>query len=134
MAAASTCMTNCIADGDTRFTARAGPRYVSLHKGPEPDSHRFPGAHGWRSHPRAVDGLSCRQMYLRSYTFSRKESVPERAKKCLGRVKQRVLRGKLVVQRAKEGSCSAFLAIFQRLLSCTAKIDVADYHLSQRDY
>ncbi|MQM01861.1 hypothetical protein Taro_034620 [Colocasia esculenta] len=40
--------------------------------------------------PRVVDSYSCRQMYLRSYTFSKKESVPERTKKCLGRVKERV--------------------------------------------
>ncbi|KAI3423619.1 uncharacterized protein J3R85_010813 [Psidium guajava] len=128
--AASTCMTGCIADGDTPM----GPRYVSLYKGPGPDGDRLPAARGWRSHPGVADGISCRQMYLRSYTFSRKESVPERTKKCLGRVKKRVSRGKLVVQRAKEVSYSAFLAIFHRLLSCAAKIDVADYHLSQRDY
>ncbi|XP_030546195.1 uncharacterized protein LOC115752242 [Rhodamnia argentea] len=128
--AASTCMTSCIVDGD----ARMGLRYVSLRKGPGPGGDSLPAGLGWRSHPGVVDGISCRQMYLRSYPFSRKESVPERTKKCLGRVKKGVARGKLVVQRAKEVSCSAFLAIFHRLLSCTAKIDVADYHLSQGDY
>ncbi|KAF8039880.1 hypothetical protein BT93_B2177 [Corymbia citriodora subsp. variegata] len=132
--AASTRMTNCAADGDARFAARARPTYVSLRKGQELDGDLVPVGRGGRSHPRVVDGISCRQMYLRSYTFSRKESVPERTKKCLGRVKKRVFRGKLVVQRAKEVSCSAFLAIFQRLLSCTAKIDGADYRRSQRDY
>ncbi|KAL3750724.1 hypothetical protein ACJRO7_011680 [Eucalyptus globulus] len=128
--AASTRMTNCTVDG----AAQAGPAYMSLREGPERDGDHFPAGRGGRSHPRVVDGISCRQMYLRSYTFSRKESVPERTKKCLARVKKRVFRGKLVVRRAKEVSCSALLAIFQRLLSCTAKIDVADYHLSRRDY
>jgi hypothetical protein len=40
--------------------------------------------------PRVVDSFSCRQMYLRSYTFStRKETVPERTMACLGRVRDR---------------------------------------------
>ncbi|XP_066364444.1 uncharacterized protein [Miscanthus floridulus] len=40
--------------------------------------------------PRVVDSYSCRQMYLRSYTFSkRKETVPERTMACLGRVRER---------------------------------------------
>jgi hypothetical protein len=40
--------------------------------------------------PRVVDSYSCRQMYLRSYTFSkRKETVPERTMACLGRVRDR---------------------------------------------
>ncbi|KAF4359293.1 hypothetical protein G4B88_024257 [Cannabis sativa] len=36
--------------------------------------------------PKVVDSVSCRQMFLRSYTFSRKESFSEKTKKCLGRV------------------------------------------------
>ncbi|XP_047043007.1 uncharacterized protein LOC124647058 [Lolium rigidum] len=40
--------------------------------------------------PRVVDSYSCRQMYLRSYTFStKKETVPERTMACLGRVRER---------------------------------------------
>lgn len=40
--------------------------------------------------PRVVDSYSCRQMYLRSYTFStKKETVPERTMACLGRVRDR---------------------------------------------
>lgn len=40
--------------------------------------------------PRVVDSYSCRQMYLRSYTFSReKETVPERTMACLGRFRER---------------------------------------------
>ncbi|XP_062083508.1 uncharacterized protein LOC133789785 [Humulus lupulus] len=36
--------------------------------------------------PKVVDSVSCRQMFLRSYTFSRKESFSEKTNKCLGRV------------------------------------------------
>nr|GME03003.1 uncharacterized protein LOC109155657 [Ipomoea batatas] len=38
-----------------------------------------------------VDSVSCRQLYLRSaYTFSKKESVPEKTKKCFGMVRKTV--------------------------------------------
>ncbi|CAN6326491.1 unnamed protein product [Urochloa humidicola] len=48
-----------------------------------------PAGAGYSS-PRVVDSYSCRQMYLRSYTFSkRKETVPERTMACLGRVRER---------------------------------------------
>lgn len=99
--------------------------------------------------PRVVDSVSCRQLYLRSaYTFSRKESVPERTKKCFERVKERVAivaatrkfqsagsrsrRGRrrrrrlVMVKRVKEFSREAFRSIFQRLLSCTASVDVVE--------
>uniref|UniRef100_A0A0E0KXV7 Uncharacterized protein n=1 Tax=Oryza punctata TaxID=4537 RepID=A0A0E0KXV7_ORYPU len=40
--------------------------------------------------PRVVDSYSCRQIYLRSYTFSKKkETMPERTMACLGRVRDR---------------------------------------------
>lgn len=103
-------------------------------------------------HPRVVDSVSCRQLYLRSaYTFSRKESLPERTKKCFERVKERVTtvaapsrnyqspgsrrsrsrRGRrrrrlVMVKRVKEFSCEALRFIFQRLLSCTASVDVVE--------
>ncbi|GAB4824339.1 hypothetical protein Ancab_007227 [Ancistrocladus abbreviatus] len=40
---------------------------------------------------RVLDGRSCRQMYFRSYTFSRKEYAPKRIMKCLERAKDRAL-------------------------------------------
>ncbi|KAF0924042.1 hypothetical protein E2562_008371 [Oryza meyeriana var. granulata] len=47
------------------------------------------GGEGYCS-PRVVDSYSCRQIYLRSYTFSKKkETVPERTMACLGRVRER---------------------------------------------
>ncbi|KAK1373649.1 Double-stranded RNA-binding protein 2-like [Heracleum sosnowskyi] len=89
------------------------------------------------SQPRVVDSMSCRQIYLRSYTFSRKESMPEKAKKCASRIKRSVsVRGLdrkvsgrahgsvVVIRRAKEISCTAMNGFFRRLLSCTTKVDV----------
>jgi hypothetical protein len=40
--------------------------------------------------PIVVDSYSCRQIYLRSYTFSKKESMPEKTVKCLGIVRDKV--------------------------------------------
>ncbi|KAL5231027.1 hypothetical protein ABZP36_029803 [Zizania latifolia] len=48
------------------------------------------GVGGGYCNPRVVDSYSCRQIYLRSYTFSKKkETVPERTMACLGRVRER---------------------------------------------
>ncbi|KAK9280017.1 hypothetical protein L1049_013702 [Liquidambar formosana] len=143
---ASTCISSCV--NDARVPIRA--TYVNLYKWPESDAEfvRTVGSasnvrRGGHGHPRVVDSISCRQMYLRSYTFSRKETVPEKTKKCFGRVRERVvhrrnkrtnthghgigLRKCVVIGKAKEVSCAALFSIFRRLLSCTTKVDVVDH-------
>lgn len=67
--------------------------------------------------------------------------MPERTKKCFGRVRERVVvrtrKGNLpgsggsgrrkkcaMIRKAKEVYCSAVASIFRRLLSCTTKVDV----------
>ncbi|KAK1398516.1 Double-stranded RNA-binding protein 2-like [Heracleum sosnowskyi] len=131
---ASTCIPNCV--DDTWIPVRA--TYVNLYKWPESDAEfvRSMSTNG-PSHPRVVDSMSCRQIYLRSYTFSRKESMPQKARKCASRIKERVSsRGRtrkasseahgsiVVLRRAKEVSCTAMNVVFRRLLSCTTKVDV----------
>ncbi|KAG6518155.1 hypothetical protein ZIOFF_021557 [Zingiber officinale] len=32
--------------------------------------------------PDIIDGYSCRQLYLRSYTFTKKETVPQKTRRC----------------------------------------------------
>lgn len=138
----SVCISNCVNDArDPRVPVRA--TYVNLYKWPESDREFIKSVRrvgqGLHGHPRVVDSISCRQMYLRSYTFSRKESVPEKTKKCFGRVKEKVAcQGKkkkeqkgrkrkcLVLRKMKEISCSALFRIFHRLLSCSASVDVVD--------
>ncbi|EEF37342.1 uncharacterized protein LOC8264753 [Ricinus communis] len=144
----SVCISNCVNDArDPRVPVRA--TYVNLYKWPESDAEFIKsvrrvgqGLHGHYGQPRVVDSISCRQMYLRSYTFSRKESVPERTKKCIGRVKEKVANhGKkikekggrrrnkcLVFRKVKEFSCNALFRIFHRLLSCGASVDVVDHN------
>lgn len=134
---ASVCISSCV--DDARVPVRA--TYVNLYKWPESDfefvrSMSSRSRDGSRSsshghhHPRVVDSISCRQMYLRSYTFSREEDYKDEKKpvKCLGRVRAKDggRRKPARPKKAKNGSCSALTYIFRRLLSCTTEINVAN--------
>ncbi|GER57294.1 serine/threonine-protein kinase TAO3 [Striga asiatica] len=84
------CISSCVSD--TRNPIRVN--YASLHKWPESDAEfvrSAAGRGGARPRSRVVDGISCRQMYLRSYTFTREEegTIPEKAVKCFARVRER---------------------------------------------
>ncbi|KAG8376477.1 hypothetical protein BUALT_Bualt09G0067600 [Buddleja alternifolia] len=136
------CISNCV--NDTRIPVRAN--YVNLYKWPESDAEfvKSATAHGGaRLNSRVVDSISCRQMYLKSYTFSRKETVPEKTMKCFGKVKDKVVAGRkekgeirrrrkgrrrrcVVVRRMKDFSCATVHAIFRRMLFCSATVDVVD--------
>ncbi|KAJ4969986.1 hypothetical protein NE237_003085 [Protea cynaroides] len=141
----SVCISSCV--NDARVPVRA--TYRNLYKWPESDaefvrsvSSNSNGSNSNRGlgHPRVVDSISCRQMYLRSYTFSRKETMPEKTVKCLGGVKQRVSQRKnkkkkrkggsgkkcAVMRKVKETSCAALFRLFRRLLLCSTSVDVAD--------
>lgn len=133
----SSCISNCINDArDARVPVRA--TYVNLYKWPESDaafvrsvsSNREKGEklYGHHDHPRVVDSISCRQLYLRSYTFSREDEKVKVKKthKCFGKVKKENGNKFLVWRKAKEFSCSALFSIFQRFLFCCASVDVAD--------
>ncbi|KAJ1416903.1 hypothetical protein SESBI_17067 [Sesbania bispinosa] len=138
----SVCISNCVNDArDPRVPVRA--TYVNLYKWPESDAEFVKsvsssgrrGSHVY-GHPRVVDSISCRQMYLRSYKFSRKETVPEKTQKCFGRVKEKVAHGGgrrrhqgrrrkcLVWRKMKEISCAALFRIFHGFLSCGTSVDV----------
>lgn len=106
----SGCM-NSVSCMDAQAPVRA--TYVNLYKWPESDaefvksvtkekkdrgnathnqvrlSRTDSGRRRLTQSPGVVDSYSCRQMYLRSYTFSKKETVPEKTKKCLAKVKER---------------------------------------------
>ncbi|KZV35069.1 hypothetical protein F511_04374 [Dorcoceras hygrometricum] len=93
---------------------------------------------GARLHSRVMDSISCRQTYLRSYRFSRKETLLERTLKCLAKIREMTtvgwkrgaeslrnwkLRRLVVATEVKDFSAAAFRAILRRLMSCTASID-----------
>ncbi|XVE96796.1 hypothetical protein REPUB_Repub02eG0254100 [Reevesia pubescens] len=133
----SVCISSCLNDArDPRVPVRA--TYVNLYKWPESDAEfvrsRSSG-HGQTA--RVVDSISCRQMYLRSYRFSRKETVPEKTVKCFGRVKEKVgAHGKRNVSSQKRRirrKCLVWRKVkvvlfrfFNRLLSCSASVEVVD--------
>lgn len=63
--------------------------------------------------------------------------MPQKARKCVGRVKDRVVArggvrsvisggydGGVMIRRAKEVSCNALTIVFRRVLYCSAKVDV----------
>ncbi|XP_074374769.1 uncharacterized protein LOC141715189 [Apium graveolens] len=135
----SVCISNCV--NDTRVPVRA--RYINHYTRPESDAEIFKTMKMYKSNQgrrypqhsqaRVVDAVSCRQMYLRSYTFSRKESVPEKTRKCLGKVREKVgvsgrpcklkSSGGGNKRRAKKFSCTFLCDIFRKLLTCTTRID-----------
>ncbi|WJX84553.1 hypothetical protein P8452_67119 [Trifolium repens] len=133
----SSCISNCINDArDPRVPVRAS--YVNLYKWPESDAAFVRSVSSGREkgdqqqHPRVVDSISCRQLYLRSYTFCRddEKKVLEKTKKCFGRVKLKKVKVKERVgvgKKVKGISCSALFSIFRRFLSCCASVDVVDH-------
>ncbi|CAI0471679.1 unnamed protein product [Linum tenue] len=145
---ASACIDKCVKDTRDPRVRPVRATYVNLYKWPESDAEFIKSVRRvsqgvQHQPPRVVDSISCRQMYLRSYTFSRKETVPEKTRRCFGRVKDKVGRRKgteggagggrrkgrkcLVLRKVKEVSCRTFYRIFHRLLSCAASVDVVDH-------
>ncbi|KAJ0978443.1 hypothetical protein J5N97_013917 [Dioscorea zingiberensis] len=160
----SGCM-NSVSCVDARAPVRAS--YVNLYKWPDSDAEfvrsvtgnfsetATTGRRRWPEIPRVVDSYSCRQMYLRSYTFSKKESVPEKTRKCLAKVKVSIngsVNGYASNRRSKERMMSnrnknknknkkqkkgcvvvvkkVLCSLFRRLLLCTTSVEVADKHYS----
>ncbi|OVA18236.1 hypothetical protein BVC80_1835g668 [Macleaya cordata] len=143
----SVCISSCV--NDARLPIRA--TYINVYKWPESDAEFVKSVSAANVHkgahrencPRVVDSISCRQLYLRSYTFSKKETVQEKTKKCFGRVKEKVVhrrnkrekisvngngnRKYVVMRKVKEISVAALVSIFHRLLTCTASVDVVDH-------
>ncbi|XP_019178688.1 PREDICTED: uncharacterized protein LOC109173825 [Ipomoea nil] len=146
---ASVCVSSCVKDARAPVVVRA--TYENLYKWPESDAEfirsvtctvRSAAAAG---HPRVVDSISCRQLYLRSYTFSREEDGRNRAEEeeeeetamCCGRARKEAAGRKKTSGDGGGGGgghgrrkkkCFRFrramASIFRRLLSCTAQVDV----------
>lgn len=97
---ASICISNCATDAKVPVRAT----YVNLYKWPESDvefvrslstNERRNGGGGGAAachmHPKVVDSISCRQLYLRSYTFSRDDEINvEKRRRSCRRFKERV--------------------------------------------
>ncbi|XP_031101143.1 uncharacterized protein LOC116005056 [Ipomoea triloba] len=146
---ASVCVSSCVKDVRAPVVVRA--TYENLYKWPESDAEFIRSvtsnvrSAAVAGHPRVVDSISCRQMYLRSYTFSREEDgrkeeeeeAEETAAKCCGRARKEAAGRK---RKSGDGGAGdgghgrrkkkcfrfrrAMVSIFRRLLSCTAQVDV----------
>nr|GMD12470.1 uncharacterized protein LOC109173825 [Ipomoea batatas] len=137
---ASVCVSSCVKDVRAPVVVRA--TYENLYKWPESDAEfirsvtsNVRSAAAAAGHPRVVDSISCRQLYLRSYTFSREEDG--RTAKCCGRARKEAAGRK---RKSGDGGAGdgghgrrkkkcfrfrrAMVSIFRRLLSCTAQVDV----------
>lgn len=122
----SVCISKCINDV-ARVPMRA--TYVNLYKWPESDAEFV---RSMRSNNKSNmilnssemlygNSISCRQAFLRSYKFSRKESFLGKTRKYFRRAKRKVRfsfrkRKSLVWRKLRAFSCSAFFTILQRLL------------------
>ncbi|KAK4255005.1 hypothetical protein QN277_008068 [Acacia crassicarpa] len=119
------------------------PTYVDLHKWPESEAEFVKmvtsgkGRDSTSSPAKGFDSISCRQMYLRSYTFSRKEEgVKDKTIKYMRLCAKNVtkLKGRVVridfsmLKRVNHVSCAAFFSVFHRFLSCSSKVDEAHHH------
>ncbi|KAH7667727.1 hypothetical protein IHE45_12G078000 [Dioscorea alata] len=143
----STGCKNSVSCVDSRAPVRAS--YINLYKWPDSDfefvrSVTGKPSHGgrrrWSESPRVVDSYSCRQMYLRSYTFSKKETINEKTRKCLAKVKVKMMNNKRnekkkMKMKNKKKDCVVVMktvvcSLFRRLLSCTTSVDVVDEHHS----
>ncbi|KAL4311814.1 hypothetical protein GQ457_01G017020 [Hibiscus cannabinus] len=143
----SICISNCLNDARDQKVPMMRASYVNLYKWPESDAEfvrsRGGSSGSFSTHCRpsvgVIDSISCRQMYLRSYTFSRKQTVPTKTVKCFGKVKLKMC----VVQGRKKNSqrrrvwtrrrCLVWKKVkvvlfgfFNRLLSCSSSVDVLD--------
>jgi len=129
----------CKSDGVNKTSVPRRATYVNLYKWPESDVEFVKSVNcsnmceGSNVETRGVDSFSCRQVYLRSYKFSKKKvGVSEKTVKCLNKLKKGVafVRNKLklkgknkVLGRAKDVTYVGF-SIFRTLLPCSAKVDV----------
>ncbi|CAN1227023.1 hypothetical protein LINGRAPRIM_LOCUS1136 [Linum grandiflorum] len=149
---ASSCISSCLKDVAVHLPTTSS-RYARLSADqPEPgESGRFASFEErcgvGRGHPKVVDSVSCRQMYLRSYTFSRKESFSDKTKRCVGRVAESVTKkskkkkkgtpvvvvirrrnstAMICLRKAGKVTCSAVMKVVRRLImSCTTRVNTA---------
>ncbi|KAK4440809.1 hypothetical protein Salat_0415800 [Sesamum alatum] len=118
-------VSNCV--NGAPFPARS--TFADLHKWPESDAEFIKLMTSGDlckgdAQPRVMNWFACRQLYLRSYVFSREEDSA--AVKCFGRVKDKAAAGKRKRKCGGGGGRKSGESVFRWLLSCTIRIDVVD--------
>ncbi|CAI8592380.1 unnamed protein product [Vicia faba] len=116
------------------------PTFANLYKWPESEVEfvKTMNTNSFCNNKAEFDSLSCRQMYLRSYRFSRKKlSVTEKTIKCFNSVKESVIYASNRLNYNIKGNCKilgrakyvtyASVSIFHRMLSRFGKVHLARY-------
>lgn len=144
----SSCVAGCLNDAVSQVPLRLS--FMSMYQWPDSDAEfvRMLSTREEDCPKRKLityDAYACRQMFLRSYTFSRKETVPQKTKKVVKRAKAVMLKMKRILTlkrimhllrklKAKlfKAACDFFAAIFSCLLACTTSVDVKDQQQHKR--
>ncbi|KAG6518149.1 uncharacterized protein LOC122054819 [Zingiber officinale] len=87
--------------------------------------------------PDIVDSYSCRQLYLRSYTFTKKETVAQKTRRCVRKLQDSAASSPIFstarsadgrhaeMERSNKGRKKLSMAV-RSLLFCGTKVEVAD--------
>ncbi|AEE78145.1 unnamed protein product [Arabidopsis thaliana] len=114
---ASKCIGDCVNIKNNAICVRPGRTHAKIHKWPmaEVEFVQSISQDGSPRRTTAVESLSCRQMYLRSYTFSRKEENEDGG----GGAGRKKL-AKKDMRTSKRASLKGFVVRFTwKCLSCT---------------
>ncbi|KAI3955265.1 hypothetical protein MKW98_020899 [Papaver atlanticum] len=136
----SICKSNCVIDDVSEVHPRRKASFAKLNTWPESEkaflksiSLSNSAQHQQGGAPRVLDPITCRNIYIRSYKFTtekKKETVPEKAKRCLDKVVnggKKLRRGRRkcsIVRKVKESLSS----LYRKLRSCSTRVDVVDHH------
>ncbi|CAN8254982.1 unnamed protein product [Cochlearia groenlandica] len=135
---ASKCIRDCVNIKNNIVCVPTGKTYANLHKWPVAEAEFIRSiSRGNQNRTTLIDSISCRQMYLRSYTFSREEgNKDERECKNGNNVDVRINKGgcfggkkkasKIGMRTSKTTSSHrAFIVrILLKCLSCSSSIKV----------
>lgn len=138
----SKCIDDCVNIKSDAVCVRPGTTYANLHKWPmaEVEFIRSISHSGSQRRTKAAESISCRQMYLRSYTFTRKEneedgggggnaSDQKNDRRCVGSGGGKKKAPKKAVRKSKMTSCRTFVfRLVWKCLSCasTTKVNNID--------
>ncbi|GLJ23022.1 hypothetical protein SUGI_0434490 [Cryptomeria japonica] len=142
----SSCVAGCL---DAQVPVRLNFR--SLYKWPDSDAEfvRVLSMDRGASCPNKItkvttihESYACRQKFLRSYTFSKKETFPQKTKNGLKKAKAVLIKMKKnfafkrilsllgnLEPKFFKVSCAVLAALFTCLLACTTSVDVKDQQL-----
>ncbi|XP_058080748.1 uncharacterized protein LOC131228930 [Magnolia sinica] len=100
--------------------------FKKLHQWPESEAEFLKLIANKENSKPCHERYSSRQKYLRSYTFSRKQTLAEKTRRWFLKTKniKETKERKMGCGVIKESFCSGFGAVFNNLFACIATVDV----------